>query len=181
MRNSSTSPSFGSSSASANPAVASGVPNTAPPYATASSAAVHPPCIRNSGKCPLGGAPPSHRPLHSSATLRSNASNVFYYSGGQRRRSRPFTYGFGVRGGRKNKELQTWIRCLTVIAYFCVVSLPGLLFSYFYTRVWDPFYLNSLVGHPFNSSELATLSADGPTTTIKRMPKLLEEIAHNQQ
>ena len=45
-----------------------------------------------------------------SSTLRSNASSVFYYSGGQRRRSRPFTYGFGVGGGRKrSKGVQKWV------------------------------------------------------------------------
>uniref|UniRef100_A0A183BW91 Uncharacterized protein n=1 Tax=Globodera pallida TaxID=36090 RepID=A0A183BW91_GLOPA len=140
MRNSSTAPSIESS---ANP-----VPSTTNPTPAAHS------CIQNSNY-----RPSQPRPVNSNSTLRSNASSAFYYSGGQRRRSRPFTYGFGVGGGRKSKESQTWIRCLTVIAYFCIVSLPALLLSYYYTRVWDPTYLNALIGNPQNFSDLAFLSA----------------------
>lgn len=38
----------------------------------------------------------------------------------------------------------SWIRCLTVFAYFILVSSPALLFSFYYTRIWDPTYLNKV-------------------------------------
>ncbi|KAF7635678.1 hypothetical protein Mgra_00004920, partial [Meloidogyne graminicola] len=48
----------------------------------------------------------------------------------------------------------SWIRCLTVLAYFFLVSSPAFFLSFYYTQIWDPTYVNKLISKRFDNGTL---------------------------
>ncbi|CAK5008911.1 unnamed protein product [Meloidogyne enterolobii] len=51
-------------------------------------------------------------------------------------------------------SFSSWIRCLTVFAYFILVSSPAFLFSFYYTQIWDPTYINEKIYTRFDNGTL---------------------------
>uniref|UniRef100_A0A915DVZ5 Transmembrane protein n=1 Tax=Ditylenchus dipsaci TaxID=166011 RepID=A0A915DVZ5_9BILA len=82
-----------------------------------------------------------------------------------------------------------WIRCLTVCGYIFFVSSPAVLLSYYYTKVWNPKYVNRLVSPPTvyksKSAPSSSLSPNHPPHSPQPQPlanvlKLYQQNSHEE-
>ncbi|KAI1722804.1 TRP-interacting helix domain-containing protein [Ditylenchus destructor] len=111
----------------------------------------------------------NHHHHHHSSTLRSYTSTSSgrlrgAIGAGSRRKS-------GALANHKVHQDRNWIRVLTVCGYIFFVSSPAVFLSYFYTKVWDPRYVNKLVNPPVYPYKTTQRSAAIPTPPSMQRPR----------